>query len=313
MKNIYDKLLLGLGLLALLVGVGIFFMLKSSATAAAQPLTDAQLLGEQFEPVETPEISAPSRIWEEPETQSTDWLFYVFTPPQIYYNPETQELTRDPVYDADSIPQLPFGLELIALEQQTYRLIFRASYGETPTSPLSIEDTSTGKYIGPGELVKAGNTYQDARVRIDKFEVVKKADPRHGDIVRTPTVTVFDLDLGKSFVLKQGEKIVLEGEQSIVFQPLDYENQPTGSKISLSQVGESFTHMGATFTLKQINFDKQLVVVEKESPLLDEPRSKELTVEKPEPKQTRNKTPANTPKSNSQPAKQPDPFQNIFK
>lgn len=122
-----EKILLALGVVAL-----IFFGLRSSdrlgeldAIAERNPIIGGMSAPYEYQRAQMPDIGLVT--WPAAPAQSTgpEWVYDVFTPPVIYYNPRTAAFTvtppvvNEPVVARDDTP---FEVELVDVRQERYRI-----------------------------------------------------------------------------------------------------------------------------------------------------------------------------------------------
>src|SRR5690606_38539467 len=91
----YDKILMGLSL-ALLLGVFALAAFRPEPKSITEYVNIPVLRPNntyEVTPMVEPDLSVPQ--WEEPVAQSAgvEWVFDVFTPPVIYFNPQTETFT----------------------------------------------------------------------------------------------------------------------------------------------------------------------------------------------------------------------------
>lgn len=98
--------------------------------------------------------SAKTEIWAEPAAQSrgSEWVYDAFTPPEIFYDPRAKEFTVKPPVDpiAEEI-QDPFGLELVAVRPEPFRLQLVGYVGEEGNWRGTFENVISGEtFLGAG-------------------------------------------------------------------------------------------------------------------------------------------------------------------
>lgn len=117
--------------------------------------------------------------WEEPVSQSAgpDWIFEVFTPPVIYFNPESATFTVTPPLPRGSPPTFP--LELIEVKWDLYRLQYAGHLGEEGRYLIELLNQETGTYLRG----RVGEAFEEEGFTIKAFSVetrfVRLEDPEH--------------------------------------------------------------------------------------------------------------------------------------
>lgn len=84
----------------------------------------ADWAGAVYMPAALPELPADDREWTRPAAQSAggEWVYELFTPPVIYYQATAHAFTVTPPVDPAEKPRSPFGLELLAVRREPFRL-----------------------------------------------------------------------------------------------------------------------------------------------------------------------------------------------
>ncbi|MFP4541265.1 MAG: hypothetical protein ACLFR7_06510, partial [Opitutales bacterium] len=112
-----------------------------SGAFRAPLLTGAPFRGEV--PLWPPEVRAR---WEPPVAQSAgrEWIFEVFTPPIVYYDPATRQFTVRPPLEPTARPS--FGVELAEIARRPYRLQYAGHHGEADDFLVEIRDVEEGAF-----------------------------------------------------------------------------------------------------------------------------------------------------------------------
>ena len=130
LKTHYDKLLLALTMALVTLSISWVWRQQPPRHALrALPVT-GQPMGSRYEPVSVRRPEMSPAVWAKPATQSdgNGWLYEIFTPPVIYYNPQDASFTVTPPQDrVDS--GTPFGLELVEVRREPYRLQLVGYFG----------------------------------------------------------------------------------------------------------------------------------------------------------------------------------------
>ena len=156
--------------------------------------------------------------WMNPRSQKrgSKWLFDVFTPPQIYYNPVSQEFAVTPpdlLAKSDSNdPWNSFGIELLDVRPRPYRLQLVGYAGEPGNYIATFEYIPTGETL----LAKEGNLLVEVGVKIVSFDVKQMEVEQEG------SMQVFEnVGVAKLMDYEQNEEIYLTNLETKIFSDLE--------------------------------------------------------------------------------------------
>jgi len=113
--------------------------------SAAAPLGQPPLSGAPYIPVAVEAPTVKRTTWDSPAplARGRDWIYDVFTPPEIFYSSRTRQFAVSaPSNVADDAPEAPFGLELVGVRPSR--------------SGSNSSATSVGKAMRVGILKTAG-------------------------------------------------------------------------------------------------------------------------------------------------------------
>ncbi len=275
MKAIYDKILFVLALLALGAGVGFYFM-KTSSVRSAGNLMNQQPSGPAYQAVQPPEVKIESVTWNDPEAQDAEGLelYDIFTPPQIFWNPIEGKLDFRPVEPPK--PKQPFGLRLVSIEREMFRIQLEAYFQGPSGKPEDAIWQFYNSNLGESVRGHLGDSFPEHGFQLKSGSVKKviKEDEGSTTVSSVPTVVIIDLQNdNREITLTTESKLFLEGKLQIKmataepFPPAEFVWEHTG---------QTYETGDTTFTLQQINFDNQTVTVEKTAPDLEKPEVKTL-------------------------------------
>lgn len=131
-------------------------------------LSQMTLNAPQYE-AQPPEIDW--QIWHPPTSQSRgkEWVFDVFTPPVIYYDPNAQEFAVTPPSQGnaseDELLWARFELELLEVRLRPYRLQLVGYAGEPGNYVAYLEQAATGEIV----LMREGQEIADLGIRLLSF------------------------------------------------------------------------------------------------------------------------------------------------
>lgn len=272
MTRSYDKILLGVALL--LLALGLFPGLSNNERKAIiSTLGEADLKGSDYQPINATVVISERRKWEEPPHQQDPdaWQYFVFTPPKIYLDPQTGQLREEPsIIDP---PEPPFGLKLVGMRHPIYHVQFEAYIDASTGDPNDATLMLFNRENKASDMKKVGDKIEPWGVELVDFEV-KQITQEDGGIETVATLTVRDEALDRSFRLRPGEPVILQDQNLIEVEPVE----PPGFPTIWKQVGDTLRNGEATYTLEEISFDKGTITVKKEAPNLEEPEVQTLSV-----------------------------------
>lgn len=200
-------------------------------------------------------LQSRSAVWNEPPAQSggEDWVFEVFTPPIIYFNPETKEFTLTPPVPRAARP--PFGLEVVSLERELYRLQFAGYVGEEGRYQIEIRNRETGEFLRG----RIGETFAEADFTIEGFSATRHlVEPE--DPTATPYVeTVIELTIKD---LRSGETLTLTDSPRYGKRPLVTVRTADGAMQALFP-GGTVTEGETTYTVTSADLSTKSVTIDK--------------------------------------------------
>lgn len=207
----YDKILLALGACVFLAtaGIGMLKLDKLDEIAARNPAAGIEPTRYEIDRAAVPPIETVT--WDEAPTQSRgrEWLYDVFTPPVIYYNPQTASFTVTPPVNtapvvADSSDQ-PFDLELVGVRQEPYRIQLVGYVGSSDNPIATFEVVDTGETV----VGRPGRRFEKQEFELKSFDVRRVTTPAGEGMPTVETVAVaviVDERSGREEILTNREK-----------------------------------------------------------------------------------------------------------
>jgi len=206
----YDKILLGLGALVFLAtgAIGTMQLRKLDDIASRNPAAGIEPARYELARAVVPSISTV--VWNDAPTQSRgrEWLYDVFTPPVVYYNPQTRSLTATPPVrvtpTTETSGDAPYDIELLGVRQEPYRIQLNGNVGkeDNPIAMFVIVDTDETAVGRPGKH------FERHEFTLLSFDVRRITTPV-GDgmpvIENVSVATILDERTGREEVLIQGE------------------------------------------------------------------------------------------------------------
>jgi hypothetical protein len=160
--------------------------------------------------------------WPEPTNQSRgpDWLYDVFTPPVLYYDPITREftVTRPELgVAAATTVETPFEVELVSVRQEPYRIQL-VGYARNDAEFLAqFEIVELGAVV----LGRAGAVYPENKghftVRsFDVRRVTTSSDESMPVVESIGVATILDGRIGREVTLTTRERLMLPRLQCVL-------------------------------------------------------------------------------------------------
>lgn len=273
-----DKILIGAALCVALASAGLFgSMALRHQGGAGTPLAPVELTDSPY--VSTAPDAPPIKTenWGLPvaQTRGKDWIYDTFTPPEIFYNSKTRQFTvKPPSSLVDDDPQEPFGLDLVAVNPEPFRLQLIGYVG------------GEGKWLGhfrngATEQVFLGQAgWRDAKlgVSIKRFEVSRQAI-RLAESMETrqlvATAVVQDEKAGREVTLTHRERVFTGTLTAMVAATGDANAREV-------RIGDVFKLGEATYRIEKIALTPPTIEVTKESPSLAQPDNRLLSPREPD-------------------------------
>lgn len=262
-----DKVLIGGALLLVVVSAGVFgSMAWRSVGAPSGPAPTVELAAA---PYEARAVAAPpvkTETWAAPvaQTRGREWIYDTFTPPEIFYNARSKQFTvKPPSSLVDEDAQEPFGLELVAVRPEPFRLQLIGYAG------------GEGHWRGTFQVVATGETFLGATgQRLPKINLtIKSLDVSHqpirvGDSMVTKqlvaTAVIADEKTGRETTITNRERTFTGTLSAFV---------ATAGQTATREVrtGDLFKIGEATYRVEKIQLTPPSAEIVKESPTLAQP------------------------------------------
>ena len=232
----------------------------------------------EFTPTEYEGLPAiPEAEWPAPEAQDIEgkWLYRVFTPPILYLvdGRFTVERPPDEIEEEEEEEVIPFGVRLVEMVRNQYRLqldaVYETELDNIDSAVLSFENVYATQTEPPTISLKKGETHPEKNFRVDDIRKERRVIGGGVEIEHVATIT--DLETDRVYLLSDLETVYEEG---VVF--LFESTEGTGETARVSNVGETFEMNDATYALAEISLDPVSVEVVKEAVYLDVPENKTL-------------------------------------
>lgn len=177
---------------------------------ATAPLGRPALTASAYVPVAVEAPVVKNTVWERPAplARGRDWLYDVFTPPEIFYHARTRQfVVSAAAAGGDDAPEIPFGLELVSVRPEPFRLQligYVGGAGEGEARGI-FENRLSGEVF----LASAGHRVADLAISIKRFTVRTEtvATPESMSFkARVATAVVHDNRTARDVTLTQRER-----------------------------------------------------------------------------------------------------------
>lgn len=269
LKASFDKLLFALALGAVAAsGVWLWRQQDDLRRLRAQPVA-VRLAGPPYAPANLKLPETRHMIWPKAPAQSRDpgWLYEVFTPPVIYYDASARVFTVTAPM-AQGVLGLPFGLELLAVKPEQFRLQLVGYFG-APDDYLAV-------FVSPSQpetmLARAGRRFERLGLTLKSFAVRKV--PVEQDDLRP----VYDVAALAVLVDDQtGAEVVLDSRtRRLTDRSLAVLRPLAGGGLRELREGDTFADEISTYRIERIQLDPPEVVVARTAPGQPQPETKVL-------------------------------------
>lgn len=255
------------------VSAGVFGTLTwRNARTPRGPAARVQLADIPYTPTATDAAVVKSDVWAPPGAQSKgrDWVYETFTPPEIFYNARSKHFTvKPPLAGGDDAPEEPFGLELVTVRPEPFRLQLIGFIGEGDGARGTFENVMTGEVF----LAGAGRRLPNLALVINSLDVRQTPVAIPDSMTtrqRVATAVVRDERAGRDVTLTHRERRFTGGLSAFVAQP----GQTAVQEV---RAGETLKLGDATYRIEKILLAPPSVEVTKESPALSQPDQRTLT------------------------------------
>ena len=267
-----EKVLFGAALLLVIASACVFgTMAWRYPRAPSGPPPRVELANTPYTPTapDAPPIKTETWAPPGPQTRGREWIYDTFTPPEIFYNARTRQFTVKPpssLLDEEHLE--PFGLELIAVRPEPFRLQLLGFVGGEGNWRGMFHSVPSGETI----LATSGQRVPKLALTIKSFEVKAQA-VRSGESMptnqRIATAVVRDEKAGRDVTITNRERVFTGTMFAFV--------AATGDAAAREvRTGDTFKLGEATYRIEKISMTPATIEVTKESPSLPQPDRREL-------------------------------------
>ncbi|MBI2514469.1 MAG: hypothetical protein HYV96_21045 [Opitutae bacterium] len=234
-----------------------------------------ELSGAVYVAAALPETPSPAPAWRKPGAQSAGggWIYELFTPPVIYYHAATRVFTVTPPTYAAEKADLPFGLELLAVKREPFRLQLVGYVGAPGDYLAAFVSEQTPETL----LARIGGRFDRLGLALRSFEIrrLNVAPPTQPPVLSVAAVaTLRDERTGEEVTLDTLGPRLTDTPLAVLRVRADAKAKPR-----VLHQGDTFQQDDATFRVEHIQLDPPEVVVAKQTAGLPYP---EMRVLKPE-------------------------------
>jgi hypothetical protein len=249
-----EKIVFGAALLIAMVSTGWFGGKEQERERLRRPIRpDSARANAADQPGNPDEPGEWAATWPEPEAQprGPEWVYDVFTPPEIYYDDEAGEfavtMRADEAEAAE--PEGAAGLELVAVQRALFPLQLFGYVGGERHVVGSFENVRTGEVW----LAGAGRELPGMNLMIVEFTVQRRSGrgaAGTGSEAAVATAVVREGSTGRLTTLTTGERAFTDELVAVV--ALDEDGEETRHEL---RQGEAVEVNGETFTADQLQRD----------------------------------------------------------
>jgi hypothetical protein len=268
-----DKILIAAAFALVLVSAGAFSLLSvKHPRAKAGSVPQVQLSDAAYTPVAPDAPPVKTETWAPPVAQSRgrDWIYDTFTPPEIFYNSRSKQFTvKPPSGLGDEEPTEAFGLELVSVRPEPFRLQLIGFAGDEASGKGIFQNLISGEVF----LGAAGRRVPNLALSIKKLEVTRQ--PIHlpestTTQQRVATAVIHDDRANRDITLTHRDRVFTGMLFALV--------APTGDAAAREvREGDAFKLGEATYRIDKIQITPPTVEITKESPQLTQPDRRSLT------------------------------------
>ena len=252
MKISYEKLLVGLGGLALLSGIIYSIVNLNGISSATADIGQPDSF--EYDPIPVPVLNEGLAVWPNAQEQAPGELYDVFTPPAIWIDEKGTFIFESPI---DVLPPTPFGVYLAELENELYRIQLEGYIEEDFANPkksvLLFYDEENKKSI----RARVGESIGEHEFAVYDFVIDRVRDSNN--IRKIAVATILDFRDGRRVLLTHGQRkykenttVVLRSDQDSTFEVRINQKLPY-----------AFETPTAKYVLEKINLEESSVTVTK--------------------------------------------------
>jgi hypothetical protein len=210
--------------------------------------------------------------WSPPPAQSRgrEWVYDAFTPPQIFFNARSKQFTvKPPAGLGDDEPEEAFGLELVAVRPEPFRLQLIGYVGDDGNWRGTFQNVVTGEVV----LAPAGRRLPTMGLFVKSLDVQTQtvATPESMPTrQRVAVAVVHDEKSGRDITLTHRERKFTDTISALVAAP----GETAAREV---RVGDTLKLGAATYRIDKAQLAPPTIEVTKEAPTLAQPDRRTLS------------------------------------
>lgn len=273
MKKHYDKILLIVAVAVLAASFLYFKTLKggieSEQRSSALALQN-QPGGENWNAVNTPPLNLETMEWPEVAAQDEEgwWLYQLFTSPKIWIDGSGQFVAEPPERMKDQLKR--FGYRFGEVKNEAYPIIYRGYFiGPEGDAIVQLYDEANNTSM-MGKLneeirvrEKSTGRLMDSGITVKSFDRKSVKDPDTNIISQVVTIVVNDKNMNRDITIDSRSPTYIEERRIMVLTP---DNTSLNRPWEIKAVGDTMESGGSTYTVKELNFEEELAVIEMFTP-----------------------------------------------
>lgn len=268
MKNYGDKFFFIVAILVLAASAAYFVKSGDDTKEAvlnSQKSLNKQAPGATWKSIEIPKLKLETKAWNRVAAQDEEglWLYQLFTSPKIWVDTDGSFIAEPP-FQTEAESKI-FGFRFGGVKNDPYPIKYKGFYIDPDgnrTVQLSDETTNRflkgkiGEEIQPltGKPLKTG-------IVVKNFDA-KSVKQKDGTLKRQTTVTLFDSKLNREIEIYSDKPTFLDESRVMVLNP-DSSQTPVWN---VKSVGDTVEANGIKYVVKELDFDNETVVIEKQLP-----------------------------------------------
>jgi hypothetical protein len=267
-----DKILIGVALAIAVASAGVFgwLELKQGKTPTG-PVPRVELANAPYVPTAPDAPPIKTETWAAPtaQTRGRDWIYDAFTPPEIFYNAKSKQFTVKPPSSLLDEEQEVFGLELITVRPEPFRLQLIGYAG----GPGNWKGTFQNAVSGKVDLAGAGRRFPELGLTIKGFDVSPQPILLAESMTTkqlVATAVVRDEKANRDVILTNRDRVFT----GTLFALVAATGDTTAREV---RQGDTFTLGEATYRIEKVSLTPARVEVTKESPTLTQPHRETLS------------------------------------
>lgn len=270
LKKFYHRFIFGLAVAGLALSCLWLWQQRAAVRRLRSMPVAVKLSGSRYEVARLLPPEPTDIVWPEPAAQSSgpDWIYEVFTPPAIYYNPRARRLTV-------AAPRLlreeeaPLGVKLLAVHPEPFRIQLVGYIGASGDArAVMVSPNQPATY-----LVRAGERVAGMGLTLESF-AVQKVLADHG-----PAGPVYEIAaLAVVRDERTGVDVRLDSRaRKYTDTPLAVLQSASGpGRVRELHAGEIFADESSSYRVERVSLDPPEVMVVRMTPGGPEPETQVL-------------------------------------